>query len=77
MPFTLRPYRLLLALTNTVCILVLYLSTLVQAETKMIVSKSTYSWETRKHPHSPRRRPASKRGGSTIISAAHIAHSAT
>lgn len=43
MPFTLRSIRLLLVLTNTVCILVLYLPTLVQAETKTIVSEATYS----------------------------------
>lgn len=43
MPFTLHRFRLLLALTNTVCILVLYLPTLVQAETKTIVSEATYS----------------------------------
>ena len=42
MPFTLRPYRLLLALINTVCILILYFPTPVQAETKTILSEATY-----------------------------------
>jgi hypothetical protein len=43
MPFTLRPYYVLLALTNIVCILVQYLPPLVQAETKTIVSEPTYT----------------------------------
>ena len=43
MPFTLHRFRLLLVLTKTVCLLVLYLPTLVQAETKTIVSEATYS----------------------------------
>ena len=43
MPFSVRSIRLLLVLAKTVCIFVLCLPTLVQAEAKMIMSEATYS----------------------------------